>query len=95
MNKSLVIGMPVALRPAIMVAVAMEAMAVVVAVAVVVKVAAEVAVAAVIMDREVLVHQPRTRQRVLSMAMPTPRARSVDGTVATVPINQAITIYPA
>ena len=102
MSESLIIVGPVVLCPAIVVAVAMKAMAVIVMVAVVVVVVAvalaiavAVAVAAVIMNREILVRQPRTRQCMSSMARPTPRAKTVDGTVATVTIRQAAIIYPA
>ena len=70
----------------------MEAMAGVVAVVVVVVVA--VAVAAVIMDREILVHQPITRRCVSSMARPTPRASTVYVTVVTVPKLQSDMSYP-
>ena len=71
-------------------------MAVVVAVAatVVVVVVVAVAVAAVIMDRDILVHQPRTRRCGLSMTRHTLRARGVDGTVANVPIRRAFSSYP-
>ena len=57
-------------------------------------VSAAVAIAAVIRDREILVHQPRTRRCMSSIARPTPRAMTVDGTVAIVPIRQAATRYP-
>ena len=87
MRASLVIGRPVALRPEIVVEVAMEAIAVVVAVAVAVAVTVAVGVATVIMEREILVHQSITRQCVLSMTRPTPHARTVDGTVANGPIH--------
>ena len=110
MSELIVIGSPVALRPAVVVAVAVEVMAVVVvvtaafvmavvvvvtvAVVVEVAVAVAVAVAAVIMDRDILVHQPRTRRCGLSMTRHTLRSRGVDGTVANVPIRWAFSSYP-
>ena len=80
MSASLVTVRPVALRPEIAVAVVMEVMAVVFKVAVV--------VASVTIDRKILVHQPRTRQCVLSMERHTTHARTVYGTVATVPYSR-------
>ena len=106
MSASLVIGRPVALHPEIAVAVDMKAMTVMVVVAsavvmavvvvVVVEVVVTVAVkiVAVIIDREILVRQPRKRRCVLSMTRPTPRASNVDGTVATVPKREVATSYP-
>ena len=65
MSASLIIGRPVALCPSIFVAVAMEEMVVllsvaaVVVVAVLIMVVVAVTIVAVIMDRGILVHQPR------------------------------------
>ena len=73
----------------------MVVVAVAVVSAVVVVSVVAVVVAAVIMDRGILVHHPRTILCVSSMARPTPRASTVDGTVATVPIHQAAMSYPA
>ena len=101
MSASLIIGRPVALHLEIVVVVAMEEMAVVVAVAAAVVVAlvavvtVAVAVVAVIMNKDILFHQPITRWCVSSMARPKLRARTVDGTVATVTICQEATSYPA